>query len=108
MQEEPLLDLTIGRVYKALPAATAERHGMMRVIDESYGEPGSAQGYLYPADYFQPFMPNGNTQQPASVTVHLDEYLKGILHAEAVAANKSVSALVCDWMEERLDLPVSI
>ncbi len=106
MQDEPLLGLTIGRVYKSLPDAIAERHGMIRVIDESYGEPGSEGGYLYPADYFQPFMPNGNTQLAATVTIHLDEYMKGVLHAEAVAANKSVSALLRNWLEERLDLPV--
>lgn len=106
MQDEPLLGLTIGRVYKSLPDAIAERHGMIRVIDESYGEPGSEGGYLYPADYFQPFMPNGNTQLAATVTIHLDEYMKGVLQAEAVAANKPVSALLRNWLEECLDLPV--
>lgn len=33
-------------------------------------------------------------------------YLKNVLRAEALAANKSVSALLREWAEERLDLPV--
>ena len=41
----------------------------------------------------------------SSLTIYLDEYLKGVLHAEAIASDKSVSALAREWMEERLDLP---
>lgn len=41
----------------------------------------------------------------SSVTIYLDEYLKGVLHAEAVAADKSISTLVREWLEEQLDLP---
>ena len=40
-----------------------------------------------------------------SLTTYLDEYLKGVLHAEAIASDKSVSALMREWVEERLDLP---
>ena len=40
-----------------------------------------------------------------AITVHLDHYAKGVLQAEAIAADKSVSALVRDWIDERLDLP---
>ncbi|HRJ43285.1 MAG: hypothetical protein KJZ86_18295 [Caldilineaceae bacterium] len=104
-QTEPLLSLTVGKVYKALPDPLAERHGDIRVIDESYGEAGSEGGYLYPADYFQPFVPNGNQRMTAAITVHLDEFTRGVLNAEAVAANMSVSRLIREWIEERLDLP---
>ena len=104
-QEEPLLDLTIGKVYKTLSDRRAQTHGMIRVIDESYGEAGSENGYLYPADYFEPFMPNGNTQLTSSVTIHLSDYTKGVLHAESVASDKSISAFLREWIEERLDLP---
>ena len=31
-------------------------------------------------------------------------YLKGVLHAEAVAADKPISVLLRTWLEERLDL----
>ncbi len=104
-QTEPLLDLMMGNVYKVIPDPAAERHGMIRVIDESYGEPGSESGYLYPAEYFEPFLPNGQSASNSSVTIHLDEYMKGVLHAEAVAADKPISALLRMWIEERLDLP---
>jgi hypothetical protein len=107
-QEEPLFGLTVGKVYKTIPDRTSEKHGLLRVIDESYGEPGSENGYLYPADYFEPFLPLRNVQSPSPVTIYLDEYIRGILHAEAVAADKSVSALIRDWLEERLDLPVPV
>ncbi|MCL4869041.1 MAG: hypothetical protein KJ063_08740 [Anaerolineae bacterium] len=105
VQEAPLFGLTVGKVYKIIPDHTSEKHHLVRVIDESFGEPGSDQGYLYPADYFEPFLPPRNGQSSVPVTLYLDDYLKGVLYAEAVAADKSVSALVRDWLYDRLDLP---
>lgn len=104
-QTKPLFGLTIGKVYKVIADRTAENRGLIRVIDESFGESGSEDGYLYPADYFEPFTLNGRSQGIAPVTFYLNEYLKGVLHAEAVAADKPVSALVREWVEEHLDLP---
>jgi hypothetical protein len=89
-------ELVIGRVYK-LAQPEANDGDRLRVID------GSGEDYLYPADYFEPFARNGDDHADA-ITVHLDAYIKGVLHAEAVAAQKSVSALVREWVEERLDL----
>ena len=43
-QEEPLFGLKIGKVYKVISDPVAERHGMTRIIDESFGEPGSEDG----------------------------------------------------------------
>ncbi len=103
-QDDPLYGLTIGKVYKAIADPVAEEHGMIRIIDESFGEAGSENGYLYPAEYFEPFLPNEETSR-SSLTIHLDEYVKGVLHAEAIAADKSVSALMREWVDERLDLP---
>ena len=40
-----------------------------------------------------------------TTTIHLDALTKDILRAEAIAARKSVSALLCNWIDERLDLP---
>ena len=107
LQEEPLFGLTVGKVYKVVSDPTAEQHGMTRIIDESFGEPGSEDGYLCPSDYFEPFLPDEHLCR-TSLTIYLDEYVKGVLHAEAVASNKSVSALMRDWVEERLDLPYSV
>jgi hypothetical protein len=43
--------LILGKVYRTLPDADAERHNMLRVIDEDKSE---ADGYLYPASMFAP------------------------------------------------------
>lgn len=99
-----MFGLTIGKVYKVISDPIAEPHGMIRIIDESFGEPGSENGYLYPAGYFEPFLSSEDPGR-SSLTIYLDEYIKGVLHAEAVASHKSVSALMRDWVEERLDLP---
>ena len=103
-QEEPLFGLTVGKVYKVISDPTAELHGMIRIIDESFGERGSENGYLYPGGHFEPFLPTEDPRR-SSLTIYLDEYVKGVLHAEAVASDKSVSALMREWVEERLDLP---
>ncbi|MDE0141813.1 MAG: hypothetical protein OXI80_13375 [Caldilineaceae bacterium] len=99
-----MFGLTIGKVYKVISHPVAERDGMIRIIDESFGEPGSENGYLYPADYFEPFLPSTDSSR-CSLTIYLDEYVKGVLHAGAVASKKSVSALMPDWVEQHLDLP---
>ncbi len=46
--------LIVGKVYQILPDAKAAKHNLIRVIDETYGEPGSDDGYLYPASMFAP------------------------------------------------------
>ncbi len=46
--------LIVGKVYRTLPDASTARHNLIRVIDETYGEPGSEDGYLYPASLFAP------------------------------------------------------
>jgi len=43
--------LLLGKVYRMLPDAAAERHKMLRVIDEDVSE---RDGYLYPASLFVP------------------------------------------------------
>ena len=43
--------LILGKVYRTLPDAEAEAHGMLRVIDEDKSEP---DGYLCPASIFAP------------------------------------------------------
>ncbi|MGD0900973.1 MAG: hypothetical protein ABR915_24335 [Thermoguttaceae bacterium] len=43
--------LILGKVYRKLPDAEAEKHDMLRVIDEDKSEPS---GYLYPASIFAP------------------------------------------------------
>ena len=92
------VSLTLGQVYKTLPD-TSDKVSL-RVIDNE------GEDYLYPSAYFEPIenvaLPKITDRQ---VTVHLDEITKGILHAEALAKKKSVSALLREWIDERLDLP---
>ena len=91
--------LVIGRVYKLVPPKKNDGD-LLRVID------GSGEDYLYPSHYFEPFIPQGQ-EASETITVHLDPYMKGVLHAEAIATRKSVSSLVREWLDERLDLPLA-
>jgi hypothetical protein len=40
------VSLEVRKIYRALADRAAERHGMLRVVDES------GEGYLYPANFF--------------------------------------------------------
>jgi hypothetical protein len=89
-------------VYKALPPTEDElRLGELRVIDNE------GEDYLYPADYFEPVEFVERREPTDTATIHLDPLTKDILRAEATAAKKSLSALLRDWIDERLDLPVN-
>lgn len=95
-------DLTIGRVYKAVPPTEDDlRLGELRVYDDT------GEDYLFPANYFESYLPNGDKETAESLTVSMNTYLKNILRAEALAAQKSVSALLREWIDEQLDLPMS-
>jgi len=98
---ESFHDLVIGQIYKALPITESERKsGMIRIIDDSGND------YLYPDNYFEAVdLSAERVDALRPVTVHVPAHIKGILHAEAVATDKSVSALLREWIEERLDLP---
>lgn len=94
-----LVSLTVGQIYKVAPPVEHDGE-MLRVIDNE------GENYLYPADYFEPVENTRTTRATdRQITVHLDEITKGILHAEALAEQKSVSALLREWIDERLDLP---
>lgn len=100
------VSLRKGKIYRRSFREPALSPTMSRVIDETYGEPGSAIGYLYAAERFEPVdLPLDNGQPDDVLTIHLPTALKGILYAESIVAQKSMSALVRQWIEERLDLP---
>jgi hypothetical protein len=95
--------LEIGKLYKTLPTTALERRDrLVRVIDNE------GEDYLYDSDYFEP-VDLKVTREPESglsaLTVHLPSLVKSILQAEALAGHKSASALVREWIDERLDLP---
>ena len=97
--DETIPDLIVGEVYKVAPPAGNDGE-MLRVID------ASGEDYLYPTSYFEPLVPEVLGKRQRTVTLHLDDFTRGVLHAEAVAAEKPMSTLLREWVEERLDLPV--
>lgn len=100
--DEELVSVTIGRLYKAVATTLDERErGFVRVVDNS------GEDYLYPANRFEPVTVNGNLHEAAAnatLTAHVPMLLRDILQAEALANGKSLSALLREWIEERLDL----
>jgi hypothetical protein len=44
--------LIVGKVYPVLTDEDAARVGLIRVLDDTYAEPGSEDGYLYPEAMF--------------------------------------------------------
>jgi hypothetical protein len=95
LPQEPLGSLIVGQVYKVAPPA--ENDGdLWRVIDET------GEDYLYPARYFEPLDLTETVAE--TITAQVPAWLKGVLHAEAIASHKSMSAVLRDWLEERLDL----
>jgi hypothetical protein len=99
-------DLYVGKVYRVAPPLSNDHPSMIRIYDGSYGQAGSEIGYLYPREYFEPLELNLSTSHAdKSLSIHLPEAMAGILHAEAIMAQTSVSSLVRAWIEERLDLP---
>lgn len=100
---DTFVELQIGRVYKRLPLYPEEQDsGMVRIVDDS------GEAYLFPEDYFESYTPNGKNHATETITTHVPEWMKNILYAEALAANKSVSALLREWIDERLDLPARV
>jgi len=101
--DEELASLGVGKLYKVVstPATESERD-FVRIVDNS------GEDYLYPTDRFEPVVTNGNLHEAASaatITVHVPLLLRDILQAEALANGTSISALLRQWIEERLDLP---
>lgn len=95
LPKEPLGSLIVGQVYKVAPPE--ENDGdLWRVIDET------GEDYLYPARYFEPLDLTETVAE--TITAQVPTWLKGVLHAEAIASHRSMSAVLRDWLEERLDL----
>jgi len=105
VQDAPTIyDLIVGRVYKALPDPQEELLGYLRIVDES------GEDYTFPAENFErvDLSPDTGKGLDEQITVHLTHLDKAILRAEALAAQKSISSLVREWIEERLDLPLKL
>lgn len=92
------LSITPGQYYRVLPDK-AEAHGMLRVIDNT------GEDYLYPATDFEDVDDLGRLQ--TEVVVRLDAPTKAAILQIASQRGVSMSALVREWIEERVDLPAT-
>jgi hypothetical protein len=107
-EHETYGDLIVGAIYKLRPFnPETDIPGMVRIIGEFSRTPGGEGGYLYPADYFEPFTPDLQADATASITVRLPPDLRHILHAEALDGSSTMSALAREWLTEHLDLAAS-
>ncbi|MCB0108312.1 MAG: hypothetical protein KDE53_20465 [Caldilineaceae bacterium] len=100
------VSLKEGEVYRVLDRPTVSANTVV-ILDETYGEPGSDEGYIFDRSRFQ-FLEERDLQEKkaTSVTTHIDELTWLYLRDEAHRQNKTVSTLLREWLEERLDLPV--
>jgi hypothetical protein len=93
--------LQIGTIYRVLDTNAVERDsGMLRIVDNE------GEDYLYPARWFEA-VPEQELvvefSQP--LTIHLNGVMKIAIRDLANAKGVSMSALVREWLDERLDLP---
>jgi hypothetical protein len=92
------LSLTPGQFYRTLPDQ-AEAHGMLRVVDNT------GEDYLFDADLFEEV--NDLSGWLADLSVSVTVPMKAALYQIASQRGISMSALVREWLDERLDLPVT-
>ncbi len=90
------LSVTPGQYYRALPDRT-EGCGMLRVIDNT------GEDYLYVASIFEPV--DNLDRLQTELMVRLDAPTKAAILQIANQRGISMSALVREWIEERVDLP---
>lgn len=93
------LSVTPGQFYQVLPDP-AEEHGMLRVIDNT------GEDYLYDAELFEEI--TDLSSLVADLTIYLSVPMKAALLQMASQRGLSMSALVRELLDERLDLLVDV
>lgn len=63
-QNDTILGLEIGQVYKLALSDPNDQPEELRVID------GTGEDYIYPASYFEPFLPNNEKAEGVTVYLH--------------------------------------
>ncbi len=93
--------LTIGVIYQMVSTSPVEdESGMVRIVDNE------GEDYLYSLRWFEPVGEEELTAELADpVTVHLNRKAKIAIRDMAHAKGVSMSSLVREWIDERLDLP---
>lgn len=92
------LSLTPGQYYQVL-SDPAETHGRLRVIDNT------GEDYLFDARLFEEATDTAGML--ADVNVSLTIPMKASLFQLANQRGMSMAALLREWIDERLDLPVN-
>lgn len=92
------LTVTPGQYYRILSDA-AEEHGRLRVVDNT------GEDYLYPRQMFAEV--SDPTKLSAELSISLDVPAKAAILQIANQRGLSMSALLREWIDERVDLPAS-
>ena len=90
------LTVTPGQYYRVLPDP-AEEHGRLRAVDNT------GEDYLYPQQMFVEV--SDMTKLSAELTISLDVPAKATILQIASQRGLSMSALLREWIDERVDLP---
>lgn len=90
--------LTPQRAYEVIPDP-AEANGMVRVIDDT------GEDYLFEMDLFREI--DNLTGVATEVTIGVTWPMKAAIHRIASQRGVSMSALLREWIDEHLDLPLS-
>ena len=93
--------MDVGTVYRALETTPLEdESAMLRIVDNE------GDDYLYPARWFEAISEQELASQLSeTLTVNLNGVSKVAVRDIANARGVSMSALVREWIDERLDLP---
>lgn len=91
------LSLTPGQFYQVIPDE-AEAHGILRVVDNT------GEDYLFDADLFEPV--EDLSSLLAELTIGLSVPMKAQIYRLANQQGVSMSALLREWIDERLDMPM--
>ena len=95
--------LEVGYIYQSLPTSSTEQAaGDLRIVDNE------GEDYLYSQTLFVPVALHELTDGHGHpVTTHLDGVRAILVRDQAHARGLSVSALLREWVDERLDLPAT-
>lgn len=92
------LSITPGQYYLVIPDP-AEADGMIRIIDNT------GEDYLYDTDLFEESTDLGSLNAELSIALTIP--MKAAILQIASQRGISMAALLREWIDERLDLPVN-
>lgn len=96
--------LTVGVIYRVLPTTELEKNtGMLRIVDNE------GEDYLYPSRWFEMIQEQELVADLSQcVAVHLSVRSKIAIRDIARARGVPMSALLREWIDERLDMPEAL